>query len=135
MAARNILCMFGIIVYIIGNADAACTYTFSGSGTQIYTCHEYYSLSAGAIAGAVIGSLTCLALIIYCIAFCCWRIRKSSEGSKTPGTIQNPSNVSVVSGGTGEFSNQVMQNPNQQNYQMASHGGSHTLRMHTGYDQ
>ncbi|XP_061186781.1 uncharacterized protein LOC133194897 [Saccostrea echinata] len=141
MAAWYILCKFAVLIYLTGNVDAACTYTQSGYGSQTYICNEgyvttYYRLSAGAIAGAVIGSLTCFALIIYCIAFCCWRFRKSSEGTKTPGTIvQNPSNVSVVSGGAAAHSNPVMQIPNQQSYPMTTHDGSHTLRMHTGYDQ
>ncbi|XP_048741074.2 uncharacterized protein LOC125655003 isoform X2 [Ostrea edulis] len=117
-----------------GTVNAACVQGGS-NGYYYQRCisnrTSYYSMSAGAIAGAVIGSLTVLAIIIFFIAFCCWKIRKGSP--PTPGTItQNQPNITVNTAATG---NPVTQVPNQQNYPMTPNNGSFTLRMHTGYDQ
>nr|XP_022302592.1 uncharacterized protein LOC111110398 isoform X1 [Crassostrea virginica] len=147
MVALRLISVLWLLLLLIGCADGkSCTVDGDGNYiegcfdyTYTYTYYTYYTISGGAIAGAVVGSLFFVAIVAFIVCFCCWLRKRNAAG--TPGTVARPTGPVIVQSTPGNVpaanpaqpgpSNPVMQ----QAYPMTSPNNAHTLRMHTGYDQ
>nr|XP_022302593.1 uncharacterized protein LOC111110398 isoform X2 [Crassostrea virginica] len=149
MAAMRLISVLCVLFLLIGFANGKCDKLDLGNGNYMesysdnygytYTYYTYYTISGGAIAGAVVGSLFFVAIVAFIVCFCCWLRKRNAAG--TPGTVARPTGPVIVQSTPGNVpaanpaqpgpSNPVMQ----QAYPMTSPNNAHTLRMHTGYDQ
>nr|XP_022296977.1 uncharacterized protein LOC111106546 isoform X3 [Crassostrea virginica] len=141
MAALRLISVLWVLFLLIGCADGKCD-TVDVGGNYIehcseYTYYTYYTISGGAIAGAVVGSLFFVAIVAFIICFCCWLRKRNAAG--TPGTVARPTGPVIVQSTPGNVPASAQPGPSnpvmQQAYPMTSPNNAHTLRMHTGYDQ